>query len=421
MVCNTTSGRCVDCNTTADCVTGQLCVANRCFTPERCTSSRMCPGRVCSVRLGYCVDCDADVDCPGGSVCRENVCAPQAGACRLPRDCSGATPVCDTAQGRCVACVAAMDCPVGQTCRMNACVPRVCVPDSVRCPDGGRERTVCASDGLSVRTEACPQGANATNARCATGDVCAFDCRPGFGDCDRAEANGCEADLTASAANCGACGRACATGQRCVTGECRVPAGPTTRYVLAEVPAGEPYVAACMQPGAVRELRGSDDVYVLLALPFALRFWNVDLAAGTNVTWTTNGFLTMNEARAALMGLEIPSHDFPDGVVAPYASDTFNVGDQCAAVVGAAPSRRWVLEWPDSYNCCVRPPTMRALTYEVVFHEGTNVIDFRYAQREGARASTIGLESPDGALAVSPCGAGMRCVPTRDYRFLPVP
>jgi len=228
-VCNTTLARCVDCNAATDCTTGQLCLGNRCFTPTPCTTSRMCPGRVCSTRLGYCVDCDADVDCPGGTVCRMNACAPQAGACRAARDCSGATPVCDTAQNRCVGCVTAADCPAGQTCRTNTCVPRVCMPDSVRCPAGARERMVCASDGLSMRTEMCPEGPNATIARCSAESLCAFDCRPGFADCDRMEANGCEADLTTSAAHCGACDRACPAGQSCAMGECRMSSMPTSR------------------------------------------------------------------------------------------------------------------------------------------------------------------------------------------------
>jgi len=373
------------------------------------------------MRLGYCVDCDADVDCPGGAVCRMNACVSQAGACRMSRDCSGATPVCDTAQNRCVACVAATDCPAGQTCSMNACLPRVCTPDSIRCLEGTRERMICASDGLSMRTEMCAEGPNASMARCVAGNVCAFDCRPGFADCDRAETNGCEVDLSSATAHCGACGRACAAGQQCTMGECRAPTGPTTRYLLTEVPATEPYVMACTQPGASMELRGADDIYVQIGLPFALRFWNVDLAAGARVTWTSNGHLLMNESRFAVSGTTLPSVDDPDGIVAPYMGDNFNVGAQCAAVVGTAPNRRWVLEWPDSYHCCTRPPTMRPVVYEVVFHEGTSIIDFLYQQREGARASTIGVEDLDGVRGLSPCGPGMRCVPTGNYRFLPVP
>jgi hypothetical protein len=48
-------------------------------------------------------------------------------------------------------------------------------------------------------------------------------CAPGFGDCDGNAANGCETDTRTSAAHCGMCGHACATGQVCVAGTCVAP------------------------------------------------------------------------------------------------------------------------------------------------------------------------------------------------------
>ncbi len=44
-------------------------------------------------------------------------------------------------------------------------------------------------------------------------------CAAGFGDCDGASANGCEARLDASP-HCGACGRTCGTGQSCTASAC---------------------------------------------------------------------------------------------------------------------------------------------------------------------------------------------------------
>jgi hypothetical protein len=46
--------------------------------------------------------------------------------------------------------------------------------------------------------------------------------RAGFVDCDGVRANGCEAELSTDALNCGACGRSCATGRRCVDGACQL-------------------------------------------------------------------------------------------------------------------------------------------------------------------------------------------------------
>ncbi|MFO0580012.1 MAG: LamG-like jellyroll fold domain-containing protein [Polyangia bacterium] len=62
------------------------------------------------------------------------------------------------------------------------------------------------------------------------GGRCSYSCLPGWGDCDGSAANGCEADLGSSAANCGACGNTCAGGTdaKCTAGfcsDCRCAAG----------------------------------------------------------------------------------------------------------------------------------------------------------------------------------------------------
>jgi hypothetical protein len=46
---------------------------------------------------------------------------------------------------------------------------------------------------------------------------------PGFGNCDGESSNGCETNTGTSAANCGACGRACGSGQTCADGVCLTP------------------------------------------------------------------------------------------------------------------------------------------------------------------------------------------------------
>ncbi len=45
-------------------------------------------------------------------------------------------------------------------------------------------------------------------------------CARGFADCDRSTSNGCEADLSSDASNCGSCGHACAGGEVCTGGAC---------------------------------------------------------------------------------------------------------------------------------------------------------------------------------------------------------
>lgn len=64
---------------------------------------------------------------------------------------------------------------------------------------------------------------NAAATSCATGACEIVTCVDGYDDCDRVDANSCEASLK-SADHCGACGRACApahvTGYSCATGTC---------------------------------------------------------------------------------------------------------------------------------------------------------------------------------------------------------
>jgi hypothetical protein len=60
---------------------------------------------------------------------------------------------------------------------------------------------------------------------CGAGATCGSACAPGFADCDGDPSNGCEKDVSADDANCGACGHACAG---CAGGLCPVATVTTT-------------------------------------------------------------------------------------------------------------------------------------------------------------------------------------------------
>jgi len=77
-------------------------------------------------------------------------------------------------------------------------------------------RTATASCGACGNT--CPVPQNSIPA--CVGGSCGIYCATGFGSCDGSNANGCEVSLTSSNTHCGACGRACSTGQTCVAGAC---------------------------------------------------------------------------------------------------------------------------------------------------------------------------------------------------------
>jgi hypothetical protein len=68
------------------------------------------------------------------------------------------------------------------------------------------------------------------SAACTMGRCAISTCATGFGDCDGNAANGCETDLTASSASCGACGNVCPAGFVCSLGSCRSSCASTTTY-----------------------------------------------------------------------------------------------------------------------------------------------------------------------------------------------
>ena len=95
---------------------------------------------------------------------------------------------------------------------VSTCDARVC---GARCETGFADCDGNPSNGCEVDTRsavgncgACGRACSVANgtAGCSAGACTLATCNTGFGDCDRLASNGCETDLTRSAANCGACG-----------------------------------------------------------------------------------------------------------------------------------------------------------------------------------------------------------------------
>ncbi len=106
----------------------------------------------------------------------------------------------------------------GAACVNSACVLGDCQAGFADCD--GQAANGCETQlGSDTRCSACDDDCTARFANaagsCAAGTCAIGACISGFGDCDNAPANGCEASLSATA-NCGTCGNACGAGQVCI-------------------------------------------------------------------------------------------------------------------------------------------------------------------------------------------------------------
>ncbi len=97
-------------------------------------------------------------------------------------------------------------------CVASACTIGVCNSGFESCNgssvDGCETNLQADVNNCSACGTACPVRANA--ARTCTAGACGFACNPTYGNCDGNPTNGCESPTTADPANCGACGNACA-------------------------------------------------------------------------------------------------------------------------------------------------------------------------------------------------------------------
>jgi plastocyanin len=173
---------------------------------------------------GACVDRQTDsshcgacgVACPAAARCTNGSCL-GCGACTIGRTCCGTACVdLNADQNHCGSC--GTTCPVGRPCTAGTCI-------ADDCPGG----QFCG--GVCVRTSTDSANCGACGQRCCAGNVCiagtcTVSCSPGNVACPSPILS-CRGSFCANpaidAANCGACGHACATGEACLAGACRGP------------------------------------------------------------------------------------------------------------------------------------------------------------------------------------------------------
>jgi hypothetical protein len=174
----TTNTNCGACGTR--CAAGTFCSAGACVSS--------CPtGTTYCSATGSCINLQTNPDNCGrcGNVCAS---APHVIRTCMVGTCGGS---CESGYGNCDG-NAGNGCETSLTTSLTNC---------------GACNNVCR---LANATPVCAAGA------CAIGA-----CYPGFANCNGTTSDGCEASLQSDTRNCGACGRACGTGQVCRFGSCR--------------------------------------------------------------------------------------------------------------------------------------------------------------------------------------------------------
>ncbi|MEZ4409716.1 MAG: hypothetical protein R3A52_25075 [Polyangiales bacterium] len=162
------------------------------------------------------MECASDTHCAAGTLCVGNVCV---AGCSATQPCGAGQLCCaggcvdaQTNLSHCGACDRRCEAANATPACMNgACAVATCVTGFGDCDAD-------ASNGCEVELRASTAHCGACGNACAarphavarcTAGACEYACEPGFGDCDGDASNGCEVDTRASANHCGMCGRAC--------------------------------------------------------------------------------------------------------------------------------------------------------------------------------------------------------------------
>ena len=215
----TSAAHCGQCGTSCGNAPDAACCAGSCVLTGSDIKSCGACGRVCAFPGAVAV-------CAAG-ICKIGMCSPGFDDCDMD-----ARNGCEASTGsdikNCGGC--------GKQCNTpnaNAlCVVGVCSVGS--CNPGFRNCDGNAANGCEVNSQSDPVNCGACGAACAQlpnamagcmGGACVVGaCNPGFGNCDKMDANGCEADLSSTLANCGACGNACPmranVQMSCAAGKC---------------------------------------------------------------------------------------------------------------------------------------------------------------------------------------------------------
>ncbi|TAK25189.1 MAG: hypothetical protein EPO40_22715 [Myxococcaceae bacterium] len=359
------------------------CVAGSCTLT--CSAGRGdCDGSAangCETNLGssnaHCGRCGGA--CGAGLTCTDGTCA-LTGCPSGQTRCSGTCVDLNANVAQCGACGRACSLPnATPACTSGSCVVATCSAGFGDCD--GSAANGCETDTRTTTSSCgacgniCPVPQNSIPA--CVGGSCGIFCATGFGSCDGSNANGCEVSLTSSNAHCGACGRACSTGQTCVAGACvsntcgtgLTPCPGNVCRDLARDPAN---CGACGRACAAGQLCTASTC-VSTPLRFALT-WNV--TADLDISVLT-----------------------PGGTVVSYASRTGGGGTFDTDSMAMGPEQiYWTAPAPaGTYYVCVIP-------YRVTSATSYTLQAFRGATLAATRSGSHTANAPSGSTcsATSP-------------------
>jgi hypothetical protein len=211
------------------CPPGKIACHGRCTDPQSDDNNCGGCGNVCEPPDGACdpMPAGAYYGCFAGT-CGHLKCADRSADCNgdlSSASCGGdgcEVPDIMSDRDNCGGC--GIRCGAKEECVDEGNGPECAVPCArfgrTACPGGCYDLLTDVNACGGCNSPCRPPGPNQTRA-CKKG-LCAYECQPGFADCNGDPADGCETNLRVHPGNCGACGNTCdmTAGQPCVEGQC---------------------------------------------------------------------------------------------------------------------------------------------------------------------------------------------------------
>lgn len=183
------------------------------------------------------------------------------------------------------------------------------------------------------------------------------------------------------------------------------------------------FVDACALSGAVRLIPNVDDTTGASALPFAFRYFGREFAAASALTVSPNGWFSFGTVSNPSIDPGIGQSTGVANAIAAQGRDLLtSTSGVCTAVAGVSGSRRFYVQWAAARTYSSTGGS-GSFTFQIVLHEGTNLIDLVYQTMSPATAASVGLNggAPQtntlAGCSANPCTISSGSV----IRFTPTP